>query len=254
MRRKDIELQESLIKFNKFLQENESKRNRALKRSADEKKQRELKEIEIHKLEQQLKEKLHEEQALKLKAEKHMKYHDFLENVVGHMSKFFPEISDVLNRYRTLKEVNLYLIDKNQREEEINENQMRDYSSYRKVKENELLNCNNDIAVMQVKLEQGKYKSTELQSVLDRATQEAAQKTLALGQIISSVKNILNRCEESFRTRHNKPRIERSSDKTDNMTLQEQFQRTMSKLDEISMFMVDYRDSIDEYSSEFGKK
>ena len=183
-----------------------------------------------------------------------MKYHDFLENVVGHMSKFFPEISDVLNRYRTLKEVNLYLIDKNQREEEINENQLRDYGSYRKVKENELLNCNNDIAVMQVRLEQGKYKSTELQGVLDRTTQEAAQKTLALGQIISSVKNIWNRCEESFRTRQNKPRIERSSDKTDNMMLQEQFQRTMSKLDEIAMFMVDYRDSIDEYSTEFGKK
>lgn len=254
LRRKDIELQESLIKFNKFLQENESKKNRAMKRSADEKKQREQKEQEIIKLERQLKEKLQEEQALKIKAERHMKYHDYLENVVTHMSKFFPEISDVLNRHRTLKEVNLYLLDKNEREIETNENTQRDFSSYRKVKENELLNCNNDIAVMQVKLEQRKNKSTELQSVLDRTTQEAARKTLALGQIISSVKNILNRCEESFRNRHNKPKIDRASDKTDNMLLQEQFQRTMSKLDEIGLFMVDYRDIIDEYQAEFGKR
>ncbi len=43
-------MQESLIKFNKFLQENESKRNRALKRVADERKQRELKESEIKRL------------------------------------------------------------------------------------------------------------------------------------------------------------------------------------------------------------
>ena len=33
LRQKDSELQESLIKFNKFLQENESKRNRAEKRT-----------------------------------------------------------------------------------------------------------------------------------------------------------------------------------------------------------------------------
>ena len=32
LRKKDLALQESLIKFNKFLQENESKRNRAEKR------------------------------------------------------------------------------------------------------------------------------------------------------------------------------------------------------------------------------
>jgi Domain of unknown function (DUF4200) len=36
LRRKDVELQESLIKFSKFLQENDSKRTRALKKAADE--------------------------------------------------------------------------------------------------------------------------------------------------------------------------------------------------------------------------
>lgn len=250
LRRKDIELQESLIKFNKFLQENESKRNRALKRGADERKQREQKEAEIKKLEEQLREKLQEEQALKEVAERNMKYHEYLENVVQQMSKFFPEISDVLNRYKTLKDVNQYLVEKNQREDETNENTRREYTTYRKVKENELLNCNNDIAVMQVKLEHGKVTSLELQSKLDRHTQEAAKKTLALGQILSSVKNILNRCEESFRIRHNKPKMERSADRMEGMTLQEQFQRTMSKLDEIAMFIVDYRDIISEYNAE----
>eukprot|EP00884_Botryococcus_braunii_P015623 jgi/Botrbrau1/2744/Bobra.0164s0024.1 len=36
LRHKDVELQESLIKFSKFLQENDSKRTRALKKAADE--------------------------------------------------------------------------------------------------------------------------------------------------------------------------------------------------------------------------
>ena len=36
MRKKDLDLQESLIKFNKFLQENDSKRARAQKKASDE--------------------------------------------------------------------------------------------------------------------------------------------------------------------------------------------------------------------------
>jgi len=100
LRRKDLELQESLIKFNKFLKENESKRNRALKRAAEERKQREAKEMEIKKLEQQLKEKLLEENELKEEVQRNLQYQDFLESVCQNMSKYFPEISDILNRYK----------------------------------------------------------------------------------------------------------------------------------------------------------
>ena len=42
LKKKDLELQESLIKFNKFLQENDSKRNRAEKKQLDEKKQKQV--------------------------------------------------------------------------------------------------------------------------------------------------------------------------------------------------------------------
>ena len=50
LKKKDLELQESLIKFNKFLQENDSKRNRAEKKQLDEKKQKHIKEAEIIRL------------------------------------------------------------------------------------------------------------------------------------------------------------------------------------------------------------
>ena len=52
LRLKDAELQASLVKFNKFLQENEAKRTRALKRAADEAGQRRAKEGEVEKLQQ----------------------------------------------------------------------------------------------------------------------------------------------------------------------------------------------------------
>ena len=47
LKRKDIELQDSLIRFSKFLQDNAAKRVRALEKAADERKIREENEREI---------------------------------------------------------------------------------------------------------------------------------------------------------------------------------------------------------------
>ncbi len=249
LRRKDLELQESLIKFNKFLQENESKRNRALKRASEEKKQRELKEKEIEKLEAQLKHKLREEGMMKEEVEKNLKYQDYLENVVQGMSKFFPEISDILNRHKTLRDANSYLIEKHHADEGANDKLQKEYISFKKFKENQILNESNEIAEMQLKLEQGVTKTMRVQSDIDKVTMDASEKSLEVGQIISSVGNILARCEESFRIRHNKPHIDRSSDKLNGMPISEQCQRTKSKLDEIEMFMVDYKEIIADYAA-----
>ena len=110
-----------------------------------------------------------------------------------------------------------------------------------------------------------------VQSEIDKLNMDASEKSLELGQIISSVSNILERCEESFRIRHNKPHVERSTDKMTGtlqiypcmhcilylrdihtgMPLTEQFLRTMSKLDEIEMFMIDYRDITMEYYNNY---
>ncbi|RYH27854.1 DUF4200 domain-containing protein [archaeon] len=248
LRRKDLELQESLIKFNKFLQENESKRNRALKRASEEKKQRELKEKEIEKLEAQLRGKLKEEAELKEEVEKNLKYQDYLENVVQTMSKFFPEIGDILNRYNTLKDANQYLIEKHKADQAINDNTLRDLLAAKKFKENQLLNQSNEVAKMQIVLEQCKAKTQVAQLEIEQLTVEASDKSLELGQIISSVSNVLERCEESFRIRHNKPIVDQSLEKFTELPLVEQCRKTKSKLDEIAMFMVDYRDIIADYS------
>jgi len=54
LKERDLALQESLIKFNKFLQENDSKRARAEKKERDELKQRVAKEGEIKRLRETL--------------------------------------------------------------------------------------------------------------------------------------------------------------------------------------------------------
>ena len=246
LRRKDLELQESLIKFNKFLQENESKRNRALKRAAEERKQREQKEAEIRKLDAQLKQKISEEGLLKQDLSKSIRYQEFMESVVQNMSKFFPEVKDILNRFKTLSECNVDLSKKAQLADDEAEDSRREFAVFKKERANDILNRNNSIAEKQVLLEQKGNSTMLLQGEIDREILNESKKTMNVGQVLTSVENILERCEHSFRVRHNKPFVERSDDLTDKR-LQEQVYRTMSKLDEIRLYMSDYNDIIKMY-------
>lgn len=241
LRRKDLELQESLIKFNKFLQENEAKRNRARKRAADEQKQREQKETEILELEEKLAFAQKEEGELKELVEKNLKYQDFMENVVQNMTKFFPEVKDILNRYHTLMSTNADLSEKAQEGEALVEEHRKIFGTFKKENENEILNKNNAIAEKQVLMEQKGQQTNVLQEEIDHDILEISKKALDVGQILSSVENILERCEHSFRVRHNKPQVENNENLTEK-PITEQCYKTMAKLDEIKMFMSDYSD------------
>lgn len=244
LRRKDLELQESLIKFNKFLQENESKRNRALRRAAEERKQQDAKDIEIKKYEQQLKEKLLEESSLKQELEKNLQYQDYLENVCQSMSKYFPEISDILSRYRTLRDANMQLLASKEQDDQERDTKEREYNLFNKDKTNQLLNQNNEIAEMQILYEKSIVKGAVIQKEIDKQRGEASDKSLTLGAVLSSVSNVLNRCEQSFRNRHNKPMADTSGEKppSNDEELKEESEKTLVKLEEIAMFMVDFVD------------
>ncbi len=71
---KDLELQESLIRFSKFLQENDSKRARAEKKAADEIKARLQKEKEIEQLTEVLEELKTEKERILEVLEKNMRW------------------------------------------------------------------------------------------------------------------------------------------------------------------------------------
>ncbi len=247
LRRKDLELQESLIKFNKFLQENEAKRNRAKKRASDEQRQREQKEIEILELEEKLRTAQKEEAQLKELVEKNLKYQDFMENVVQSMTKFFPEVKDILNRYNTLMSTNADLSDQAQSQEGFVEDNRKSLVTLVKENENEILNKNNAIAEKQVVAEQVGQSTNTLQAEIDHDILEVSKKGKDVGQVLSSVQNILERCEHSFRVRHNKPHVQNSENLSE-MKLDEQCYRTVAKLDEIAMFMLDYSDIINSHS------
>ncbi len=132
LRKKDLELQDSLIKFNKFLQENESKRNRAEKRAMEKTRQRKAKEQQIILLNKQFEEKKKECAEYEDKVRKHKKYEQYLDSVHLLVPEDYPEITDLLNRYNTLHDTHTYLTQTQQENEANNEKLRQDFHNYTK--------------------------------------------------------------------------------------------------------------------------
>ncbi|EGZ21326.1 hypothetical protein PHYSODRAFT_488998 [Phytophthora sojae] len=194
LRKKDLELQESLIKFNKFLQENESKRNRAVKRASDEVKQRMNKEQEVARLQTQLAALQRESDALGAQVRHHLKYTRYLELVQEAVPEDYPEVSDLVNRYHTLRETNRDLSQNQITHEEESESKRLEFAAFQKERANEILTFNNRIAALQRALEREELLGVRLQHETDASLRATTQKTLALGQIIMAIGNLLQRC------------------------------------------------------------
>ncbi|EEY61646.1 uncharacterized protein PITG_01977 [Phytophthora infestans T30-4] len=194
LRKKDLELQESLIKFNKFLQENESKRNRAVKRASDEVKQRMSKEQEVARLQTQLTALQRESDALGAQVRHHLKYARYLELVQEAVPEDYPEVSDLVNRYHTLRETNRDLSRNQITHEEESESKRLELAAFQKERANEILTFNNRIAALQRALEREELLGVRLQHETDATLRATTQKTLVLGQIIMAIGNLLQRC------------------------------------------------------------
>ncbi|CAD7958644.1 unnamed protein product [Amoebophrya sp. A120] len=193
LRAKDLQLQQQLIKFNKFLQDNEAKRRRAETRASEEQAQILQKEEEIG----QLQKRLDESQSLCLELEedvlKNLKYEEFLE-LVKENSDDYSEIQDLVTRHETLEAAHRDLIESQQKAENMNEGIRNEYQNYRKEKAMEVLALTNKTAALQAELEDVEKKCLQLEALAEHSRQEESQQSLFLGQIIMSVDNLFQRC------------------------------------------------------------
>jgi chromosome segregation ATPase len=268
LRKKDLELQESLIKFNKFLQENESKRNRAVKRAADEKKLREIKEVEIAKLKTQLDENGSQTKKLKETVEQNMKYTRYLEMVQESVQEDYPEISDLLNRYKTLKDANEDLSERQQSHEKEHEKCRVKFATFAKERTNEILNFNNEIASLQKSLEVGEVNAHQLQTDVDATIRSTSDKTLELGQILMAVENLLARSiakhgqilkhtetrlsdkEQPGSGGHAKSGADSQASNNSDSEIAANSQKALADLDVIASYMVDFKAIVDARAEE----
>jgi len=238
-----------LIKFNKFLQENESKRNRAVKRAGDERRQREVKEVEIARLKRQYQEKMEEELQMKAYVAQNIKYQQYLTDVVEHVqgSEDFPEVQDLLNRYKTLRDANNDLTKRQVQHDIENENKRQQFSQFTKERANEVLNQNNAIATLQKNLESCTIKTLEMQSDVDTGIRNMSDKVLQLGQMLASIDNLLER----FETHASKVKRKKDGSKKASTAeeLEREGKRAQDNLEAIATYMIDYNSIVGEWKA-----
>ncbi|KAI8919546.1 hypothetical protein BC831DRAFT_481471 [Entophlyctis helioformis] len=218
--RKETQLKESLLKFDKFLKENDAKRMRALKKSMDERKIREQKESEIYSLKDSITSLGTKKDRQTKAVDSNLWFQRYLEGVLESGDEF-AEIKDIISRYDTLSATNGELIERARNAQEKTEKDRQAFLASSEEKNNVILNRNNEIARLQTKLEEMQSRSAKWQSELDQTLKNATQKSLLLGQVKMATNNLFNVVKSHLNNRLNST--------TD----------TLAQLDKIGQFIVD---------------
>ena len=159
IKRKDLELQENLVRFGKFLQENDGKRARAKRRAADEAQSRLRKEAEIETLAERLRAARVRDETASAEVSKNARYASYLEYVLEHVSgdpealSGFTEVEDILARHATLAATNADLIRAHRSFANESERVRAETAAYVEEKKDEALTLNNEIARLKKTLE-----------------------------------------------------------------------------------------------------
>eukprot|EP00241_Pyramimonas_parkeae_P007189 CAMPEP_0114260016 /NCGR_PEP_ID=MMETSP0058-20121206/20221_1 /TAXON_ID=36894 /ORGANISM="Pyramimonas parkeae, CCMP726" /LENGTH=304 /DNA_ID=CAMNT_0001375141 /DNA_START=316 /DNA_END=1230 /DNA_ORIENTATION=+ len=201
LKKKDLDLQESLIRFSKFLQENDSKRTRAEKKAADEIKLRHQKEAEIVQLNATHADLKQEKRTTSEVVEKNMSYQKYLETVLDVADEYH-EINDLLNRYTTLEATNTEMRDLMKSGEKSQETTRAELQVYVKIKTDEILNLNNTISRLKKDLESRETQATIYLQEKDHALTTASQRTLEHGQVCMAADNLFHRCITRSKVNH----------------------------------------------------
>jgi len=248
---KDLRLQESLIKFNKFLQENENKKMRATRRCAEERRVCESTEREIAKLQILLNDKIAEERKLSITLLENQKYQQYLKSVVEKVqgsSDDFSEIQDIVDRFATLKSTNTDLVSQMQVNTSEHEARRFSYAQFIKKSGNEMLNMNNEIARLQKELEQVTIASNKMESLDYGTCRNVNELTTEISQALLVIDNMAERLEY-----HAHPSLSKSQQSSSKMSEVEgignKVKKANEKLEGIADLIVDYESIADDWGN-----
>ncbi len=191
--RKQTAMKDQVLRFEKFIQENDAKTKRADKKVQSERKTKEGAEERIRKL--------HEAQLASNKAkldlekrlEKLRQYEIYLEETVHSCGDQYHEITDVLNRHKTLiynfEELKI-IVDKGDKEVEAMRNKLLLLTQET---QNSILTRNSDIHRLQKSIEDMRAESFRLSSKKEEIETHSKEKSREYGQVVMSIKNVYNR-------------------------------------------------------------
>lgn len=190
LERKEEQLKESLLKFNKFLKENDLKRSRAVKKACDAREMARQKDRDMERLGEEIAVLEAKKERLQRKVEKNAIFWKYLEKV-SKKSEKLQEIREMIGRFDTLISTREQLLRKASDNQEKLESQRLELHHFTEDKSTQVLYYNNELAVLQGCLDQACSNAVKWESKWNHIQNTAAKKTLLLGQIKMASLNLL---------------------------------------------------------------
>ncbi|XP_078599705.1 coiled-coil domain-containing protein 42 homolog isoform X1 [Branchiostoma floridae x Branchiostoma japonicum] len=231
LERKEYQLKESLLKFDKFLKENDAKRARAVKKAEEEKKLSKQKDSEISKLAEDVGELSKGRDQVQSRLEKHVIYHRYLERVLEQAEEFH-EIREVIDRHGTLVTTHVDLLEREQKNQDAMEREKARLAKFLEEKNNEIMSYNNELANLQTQLDNAQASAVKWEAIWTHIKNTAAKKTLLLGRIKMATHNLFQ-----LVNKHLKQAVE--------------MENTHEQLSKIQQFCLDLSSVVRDLTSEF---
>ncbi|KAF7238442.1 hypothetical protein EYD10_14849 [Varanus komodoensis] len=189
LERKEQQLKEAILKFDKFLKENDAKKSRALHKAGEEQRQAAQRGAEAERLRQEIAQLLEVKEKLQLRLANHKIFPMYLQQVV-EKSEQFQEVPELIARFQALSATHAALTQREQVAREALEEERASLQQFLEESSNESLEQTNRVAELQARLEQAQTRAHELESSWVCIQSTAASKTLELGQIKLATLNL----------------------------------------------------------------
>lgn len=188
-------LQDTLVQYYKFIQENEIKRSRATKKAAIEEKQRKEREEHIANLENTLRELEGRRDTLKESYDMYAKYQNFLEDVLARNDgDEYQEPKDIMKRWMTLQDNTKVL---QHRKTQLEEDLMRSKNALsiaRQKRNTENVALQNQLNELQMTFESLQKTIKIKQDELERKLKQKSSTNRTVSHISMATKNLFDRC------------------------------------------------------------
>ncbi|KAK9839645.1 hypothetical protein WJX81_002971 [Elliptochloris bilobata] len=207
LKKKDLELQASLIRFSKFLQENDAKRARALRKAADERKQRDEKQRELDALLETTSALKAQREQAQAQLQRNLRFQHYLEAVLEAADEFH-EIPDIIARHAMLEALQGDLRRQQHAAAEAAEAAKAELHAFVKAKGSEILGLNNALVRLKKEVEEREAAASAAGVQRDARLQAAATAALEHGQVCTSAASLFHRvrgCSHVPRAEHASP-------------------------------------------------
>ncbi|KAM9354859.1 uncharacterized protein CCDC197 [Pholidichthys leucotaenia] len=199
----EIKLQqtkERVLKFEKFVGENEVKRRRALKNCETSREQNIMKQRKIEELTEELKQLRTRKKVLKDRVEKYKIYEDYLMNTLDRLPNNYVNdeseslVMPIIRRHETLSFTYQELLQRLMRMEERVEQRQRQLLNLKEEHSIKKLMANKELLELQSELETLKEKNKQAEVNLTTEQGLSRQKVTEVGRLLMSINNLAEQC------------------------------------------------------------